>query len=164
MLLQDARSRFQAAVAQTSVKSAVANQLRRASLEKQNHVQSVTPASTPQMSRDNSQDRCEFLTCSIDGWMWGGSRAVNYPDLSCISLSMVKTIKIGLTCFNIPTEPKTTCHGDKTSGTFLPLVYIYSFSFNYTWTLFSPSSCLTDALAVLSIALWLTSAPIYDSR
>lgn len=57
MYLQDAKSRFQAAVAQTSVKTAVANTLRRASLEKQNHVQTISQASTPQMSRDNSQDR-----------------------------------------------------------------------------------------------------------
>ena len=105
-----------------------------------------------------------FLHVVLTGECEGVQGLVNYPVLSYISLGMVKTIKIGLTCFNIPTAPKTTCHGDKTSGTFLPLVYIYSFSFNYTWTLFSPSSCLTDALAVLSIALLLTSAPIYYSR
>lgn len=52
----DARSRFQAVIASTTVKTAVANTLRRASLEKQNHVQHVTPANTPQISRDNSSD------------------------------------------------------------------------------------------------------------
>ncbi|XP_060575337.1 uncharacterized protein LOC132732834 isoform X4 [Ruditapes philippinarum] len=52
----DARSRFQAVIASTTVKTAVANTLRRASLEKQNHVQHVTPANTPQVSRDNSSD------------------------------------------------------------------------------------------------------------
>ncbi|XP_060596694.1 inositol 1,4,5-triphosphate receptor associated 1-like isoform X2 [Ruditapes philippinarum] len=53
---EDARSRFQAVIASTTVKTAVANTLRRASLEKQNHVQHVTPANTPQVSRDNSSD------------------------------------------------------------------------------------------------------------
>ena len=56
-VFQDARSRFQAVIASTTVKTAVANTLRRASLEKQNHVQTVSPANTPQVSRDNSADR-----------------------------------------------------------------------------------------------------------
>ncbi|XP_060596702.1 inositol 1,4,5-triphosphate receptor associated 1-like isoform X10 [Ruditapes philippinarum] len=56
LCIEDARSRFQAVIASTTVKTAVANTLRRASLEKQNHVQHVTPANTPQVSRDNSSD------------------------------------------------------------------------------------------------------------
>lgn len=52
----DAKSRFQAVVASTAFKSTVANTLRRASLERQNPVQQ-TPTSTPDMSRDNSQDK-----------------------------------------------------------------------------------------------------------
>ncbi|KAL4233553.1 mrvi1 protein [Mactra antiquata] len=53
----DARSRLQAVIASTAMKSAVANTLRRASLEKQGNVQSVSPSNTPpQVSRDNSSD------------------------------------------------------------------------------------------------------------
>ena len=53
---QDAKSRFQAVVASTAVKSTIANTLRRASLERQNPVQQ-SPTSTPDISRDNSQDK-----------------------------------------------------------------------------------------------------------
>ncbi|KAH3728003.1 hypothetical protein DPMN_053949, partial [Dreissena polymorpha] len=54
---QDARSRFQAAVAHTTMKSAVANTLRRASLEKQSSMRTSTPPGTPPtVSRDNSSD------------------------------------------------------------------------------------------------------------
>ncbi|XP_052243080.1 uncharacterized protein LOC127853002 [Dreissena polymorpha] len=54
---KDARSRFQAAVAHTTMKSAVANTLRRASLEKQSSMRTSTPPGTPPtVSRDNSSD------------------------------------------------------------------------------------------------------------
>ncbi|XP_052811865.1 uncharacterized protein LOC128239309 isoform X2 [Mya arenaria] len=52
----DARSRFQAAVAHTSMKSAVANTLRKASLEKQGNVRISPTPTPPHMSRENSSD------------------------------------------------------------------------------------------------------------